>query len=133
MKGFRIVQKKKYFKIFIELPVPTGADFNEISSTKRCYVNVLPMCYPKSKNPRKLFTCKGFKFISVVPPGIEPGSRVSETRILSVVLWDQNLNLQFTMLSGILKNYPNRLMRFAYGFLSSALSYLAFLLPGRTR
>lgn len=37
---------------------------------------IVPMLYPKNENPRKLFACKGFRSLSVVPTGIEPVSRV---------------------------------------------------------
>lgn len=32
--------------------------------------NVVPMLYPKNKNPRKLFTCKGFRFKAAVWTGL---------------------------------------------------------------
>lgn len=79
---------KKHITLFNPLKAATVAGFRGIT-IGQSFSNVLPMCYPKGKNLRKLFNCKGFQFIKVVPPGIEPGSRVSETRILSVVLWDR--------------------------------------------
>ncbi len=37
-------------------------------------LRVVPMLYLKSKNPRKLFTCKGLRFIKAVRTGLEPAT-----------------------------------------------------------
>lgn len=46
----------------------TGVGFRGILQSQ----NVFPMFSQKQKTLRKLFTCKGFRFISVIPLGFEP-------------------------------------------------------------
>ena len=50
-------------------PAP-DAGFNAMYPGKTPAQNVLPMFYPKNKNPRKLLICKGFRYITVGPPGL---------------------------------------------------------------
>ena len=62
-----------YTKIKV-LKVVTDVGFRGLFFSDESQRNVLPMFYPKSENLRKLFTLKGFHFLIVGPPGIEPGT-----------------------------------------------------------
>ncbi len=136
---------KKNATLFNALKVATDAGFRGMHSSFCAGKNVVPLLYLKNKNPRKLFTCKGFKFIKVVPLGIEPRSRVSETRILSVVLWDQENALQrYYPRSnnkgsiGDLTKYKGRYFDFwqSVNLLHAQfcnINRLAFPLPGKTK
>ena len=64
--SFRDNKMKRVISIFDALRVATGAGCRAMESAQRSFQNVLPMCYPKNKNPRKLFTYKGFGFIKAV-------------------------------------------------------------------
>lgn len=54
------------------LETSTGALFMLCFSGKTTSENVLPMFYPKNKNPRNLLICKGFHFLLVGATGFEP-------------------------------------------------------------
>lgn len=47
------------------LKTSIGAFFKLYFSGKTTSQNVLPMFYPKNKNPRNLLNCKGFYFLLV--------------------------------------------------------------------
>lgn len=52
----------------------SGVDFSAIKSTNTSakWSFVVPMLYLQKKSPRKLFTCKGFRFVLVGATGFEP-------------------------------------------------------------
>ena|GEM_PF-4819228 len=54
------------------LETSIGAFFELYFSGKTISENVLPMFYPKNKNPRNLLNCKGFYFLLVGATGFEP-------------------------------------------------------------
>ena len=61
----------------------------------KSFSNVLPMCYPKGKSPRKLFTYKGFGFIKAVRTGLEPatpcvtGMYSNQLNYRTVLYWER--------------------------------------------
>ena len=63
---------KKLVTIFDALKVATDAGFNGMHSPFRAGRNVVPLLYLKSKNPRNLLMCKGYRFVLVGATGFEP-------------------------------------------------------------
>lgn len=49
-----------------------NSSFNTYASDFCFSDNVVPLLYPQKKNPRKLFTCKGYHFVNVGATGFEP-------------------------------------------------------------
>ena len=65
--SFWVNKMKRVISIFDALKVATGVGCRAMESAQRSFQNVLPMCYPLSKNPRKLFTYKGIPQLFVTP------------------------------------------------------------------
>ena len=67
---FMTVLQSYLFSKVKALNPSTDEAFRGMQSYQMSRKNVLPMFYLKSKNPRKLFTYKGFRFLTAVRTGL---------------------------------------------------------------
>ena len=68
------VTAMKSVSISFQALYPSVFLHNSKPHIQRGKTNVSPWCYPPNKNPRKLFTCKGLRFVLAVRTGLEPAT-----------------------------------------------------------